>query len=74
MFERLLPAEEQQVPSFGEFAEGYVASIETGWRNEVHRQQWRKSLRDHAAKLRETPVDQIGTDDVLEALRPILAC
>jgi integrase len=59
------------VPSFGEFAEDYIASVESGWRNEVHRQQWRNSLRDHAVTLRHQPIDQIDTDAVLEVLRPI---
>lgn len=56
---------------FGEFADEYVASIEAGWKNEVHRQQWRQSLRDHAAPLREKPIAEIGTEDVLSVLRPI---
>lgn len=59
------------VPTFGEFAEDYIASVEKGWRNPVHRQQWRNSLRDHAAPLKTKPVDEIGTDDVLAVLRPI---
>ena len=59
------------VPTFGIFAEDYVASVESGWRNPVHRQQWRQSLRDHAAPLRDKPIDQIGTDDVLAVLQAI---
>ena len=59
------------VPTFGVFAEEYIASVESGWRNSVHRQQWRQSLRDHAAGLTALPLDAIGTDDVLAALQPI---
>jgi len=59
------------VPTFGEFAETYISSVEEGWRNPVHRQQWRNSLRDHAASLRDTPIDAVDTDDVLAALQPI---
>lgn len=59
------------VPTFGAFAESYITSVESGWRNPVHRQQWRSSLRDHATQLRDKPVDRIGTDEVLATLQPI---
>jgi hypothetical protein len=62
---------ERRTPLFGEFAESYIASVESGWRSDVHRQQWRSSLRDHAAALRLLPVDQISTDDLLGVLQPI---
>jgi integrase len=57
--------------TFGAFAETYIASVEAGWRNPVHRQQWRQSLRDHAALLTPKPVRDINTDDVEAVLRPI---
>lgn len=31
------PVEVVAVPTFGEFATSYIASVETGWRNAVHR-------------------------------------
>lgn len=65
------PVEVRTVPTFGAFAEEYIASVEDGWRNPVHRQQWRSSLRDHAAALHNKPVDAITTDDVLAVLQPI---
>lgn len=58
-------------PTFGEFANDYVASVQDGWRNETHRQQWRNSLRDHAKLIRDKPIDAITTDDLLAVLRPI---
>lgn len=61
----------KRVPTFGEFADEYIAIVEEGWRNTVHRQQWRNSLRDHAAALRDVPVDAIDTEKVLDVLRPI---
>lgn len=64
-------AEKASAKTFGEFAEAYIASVEDGWRNEVHRTQWRNSLRDHAAGLRDKLVAEVNTDDVLEVLRPI---
>ena len=57
--------------TFGTFAESYIADVEAGWRNAVHRQQWRNSLRDHAAALRDLPIDAVNTDAVLAVLRPI---
>ena len=57
--------------TFGAFAEMHIASVEAGWRNTVHRQQWRQSLRDHAAALTDKAIADIGTDDVLAVLQPI---
>ncbi len=65
------PAEVKLTPTFGEFAESYIASVETGWKNAVHRQQWRNSLRDHAQALHELPIDAITTNHVLAVLTPI---
>ncbi|WP_334656625.1 tyrosine-type recombinase/integrase [Sphingomonas panaciterrae] len=65
------PAEMPRVPTFGEFAEEYISSVEAGWKNPVHRQQWRSSLRDHAQSMRDTPIDAVGTDEVLAVLTPI---
>lgn len=60
-----------QSPTFREVAEQYIASVEKGWNSAVHRQQWRSSLRDHAAAIGNKPVDAIGTDDILSVLEPI---
>ncbi len=59
------------VSAFGTFAEAYIDSVEAGWKNAIHRQQWRTSLRDHARVLRDVAVDEITTDHVLAVLRPI---
>lgn len=63
--------EAAHTPTFGEFSADYISSVEEGWRNAVHRQQWRNSLRDHASLIKDKPVDEISTDDVLSVLRPI---
>lgn len=57
--------------TFGAFAEAYIASVEDGWKNETHRQQWRNSLRDHAAGIRDRLIEDVDTDAVLGVLRPI---
>lgn len=66
-----IAAPAKRVPTFAEYADEYITSVESGWKNPNHRQQWRNSLRDHAVALNSKPVDQITTDDVLAALRPI---
>ena len=63
--------ESDSIPTFGTFAEEYIASVEAGWRNPVHRQQWRSSLRDHAALLRDIRIDEVDTEQLLLVLRPI---
>lgn len=63
--------DEPAIPTFGTFAEEYITSVEEGWKNSVHRQQWRNTLRDHAGRLRDLPITAIDTDDVLAVLQPI---
>ncbi len=62
---------EPTVVTFGRFADDYIASIEHGFRNPKHRAQWKSTIRRYAAPLREKPIADVGTDDVLEVLRPI---
>lgn len=61
----------KKAPTFELFAATYIDEVEGGWRSAVHRQQWRSSLRDHAAAIMKRPVDEITTDDILQILRPI---
>lgn len=58
-------------PTFGEVADDVVASIEHGFRNEKHKEQWRMTLGVYAAPLRTKPIDQITTEDVLAVLKPL---
>lgn len=63
---------ERKVPTFGAFADQLVDDIEGGFRNEKHRAQWRMTLGDaYCSALRQKPVDQIDTADVLRVLKPI---
>lgn len=66
-----VPQAAPTVPTFSEFADAYISSIEEGWKNDVHRQQWRSSLRDHAKAIADLPIDQVDTDNVLAVLNPI---
>ncbi len=58
-------------PSFGDCADAFLASMETSWRNEKHRHQWRMTLAVYCAPIRSKKVAMIGTEDVLECLVPI---
>lgn len=62
---------ETAIPTFGNFTESYIASVESGWRNAVHRQQWRNSLRDHATELNDLRVDEVTTEHIIRVLQPI---
>jgi integrase len=59
------------VATFGSVADAYVKAKESGWRNAKHRQQWTNSLATHATRLRDLPVAEVTTDDVLAVLKPI---
>lgn len=65
------PQAARTVPTFSEFADSYISEMEKGWKNDVHRQQWRSSLRDHAKAIADLAIDQVDTDSVLEVLKPI---
>lgn len=66
------PEEAEAAPvTFGGYAETYISRVEGGWKSPVHRQQWRQSLRDHAAALQGKPLHEISTADVLAVLEPI---
>ncbi len=48
-----------------------ITSLESSWRNEKHRAQWRATLETYAPKLKPKRVDEITTEDVLAVLKPI---
>ena len=65
-------AEAARAVTFAACAEQYIAAREATWKNPVHRQQWRNSLRDHAMPhIGTMPVSDIDTAAVLRVLRPI---
>lgn len=59
------------IPTFAALSEEVITSLETGWRNQKHRDQWRSTLATYCRSLSSKPVDAIETADVLEVLRPI---
>jgi integrase len=60
-----------EIPSFAKMAEEVVSSLETGFRNAKHRQQWRNTLTTYCKGFARKPVDQVSVEDVLSALKRI---
>ena len=57
--------------TFGRFAKEFIASIEDGFKNPKHRQQWRNTLDTYAKPLFDLPVEAVTTTDVLAVIEPI---
>lgn len=65
------PEEPAQSETFGQAAEGLMDSLESGWKNEVHRAQWRSTLETYCAPIWDKDVAAVDTADVLAILSPI---
>jgi integrase len=63
--------EAAKTTTFGDFADKYIKDHEAEWGNTKHRAQWRMTLDVYARPLRDKPVAEITTDDVLAVLKPI---
>ncbi|MER2606593.1 MAG: integrase arm-type DNA-binding domain-containing protein [Siculibacillus sp.] len=61
----------KEIVTFGKFADELVQQIEEGFRNAKHRAQWKSTLKEYGAPIRDKAIDAISTDDVLEVLKPI---
>ena len=59
------------VPTFGQLADEVIEAKKTEWKNEKHRAQWVMTLTNYAAGIRNRPVNEIDTDDVLAVLKPL---
>jgi integrase len=57
--------------TFGEMADKVLVTVESELSNVKHLGQWKKSLREHAAALKDIPVTDVTTNDVLAVLNPI---
>lgn len=58
---------------FSEVAAELVVDLAKGWKNEKHEKQWTSSLKNNAPAIWKTPVQNIDTEAVLLAMRPIWA-
>jgi integrase len=61
----------RQAMTFGEFADQFVESIASGFKNAVHLAQWKSTLAQYASSLRPMAIKDIKTEDVLKVIRPI---
>jgi integrase len=61
----------REVPTFGDYTETLLNSVEGNWKNTKHRQQWRNTLKTYAEPLAKMKVDEIGVHHVLKCLEPI---
>ena len=59
------------VRTFGQAAKDYIAEKELGWKNAKHISQWVHTVKVYCQSLADTPVDQIGVEDVRSILTPI---
>ena len=62
---------ERVIPSFGAFADDYLASHRAKFRNAKHIAQWQMTLTTDCAAIRGMPVNAIDTEAVLKVLQPI---
>ncbi|MCD1644520.1 tyrosine-type recombinase/integrase [Aurantimonas coralicida] len=64
-------AKRETAATFGTFADELVKDISHGFRNTKHIAQWSMTLTNYAAPLRDMPLQDITTDDILNVLKPI---
>ena len=57
--------------TFAEAAKDYIAEKEPGWKNAKHIAQWHHTIKVYCKPIANTPVDQIGVEDVRSILTPI---
>lgn len=62
--------EQQRAVTFGQFSDQFVAEQVTAFRNEKHIAQWRMTLKEYAAPIRNKQIDAITTEDILGILQP----
>ncbi|WP_443971474.1 tyrosine-type recombinase/integrase [Sphingobium sp. CR28] len=56
--------------TFGTYADDYIETISTSWRNPKHIAQWKMTLTVYAAPIAKMIIEEIDTDDVLKVLKP----
>ncbi|KQM14684.1 tyrosine-type recombinase/integrase [Novosphingobium sp. Leaf2] len=61
----------ESIITFGKFAIALIDSIEDGFKNPKHRQQWRNTLTTYAQPLFAVPIDKVTTEQILAVLQPI---
>ena len=49
----------------------YLNTVEDGFKNAKHRQQWRSTLVNYATPMFDVPINEVDNDHVLQILQPI---
>lgn len=68
---KALSKPEVQRETFGPFALKHIDAIKGDFRSDKHIKQWRSTLETYAAPIWNTPLDEIGVEEVLNCLEPI---
>ena len=61
----------EEIPTFGQVADDYLAAHSSGWRNPKHRAQWEMTLKTYCEAIRAKPVETIDTEAVLSVLKSL---
>ncbi len=61
----------QSGKSFGETADEYLIAMQSRWTSEKTRKQWISTFTDYCASIRQKPVTDVDTADILKILNPI---
>jgi integrase len=63
---------ERTIPTFGAFADEYIATHKSKFRNDKHVAQWETTLGEgYCRAIRAKPLNEINTESVLAVLQPI---
>lgn len=58
-------------PNFAECVDKFLGSMESQWRNDKHKKQWRMTLTEYCKPMASLPVSKIDTQHILSVLNPI---
>ena len=61
----------RSTPTFGEIADSHLAAHQAARKNVRHRRQWFVALTTYCAPIRALPVNEVGTQEVLQVLKPV---
>ena len=62
---------ERTIPTFGAFANDYISTHKSKFRNDKHIAQWEMSLKTYCQPIRASRINEIDTEAVLKVLKPL---
>ena len=62
---------ERTIPIFGDFADDYVETHKSKFRNAKHIAQWKMTLKTYCQPIRQLRLNEIDTEAVLKVMQPI---